>query len=65
MSSPASYSSTCIFPAKDPGLALKRAPARAGDEVINVEQLHGLLRAPLPESFVSFSFYLDEAKQRA
>lgn len=63
MSSPASSSSTCIFPAKDPGLALERAPARAGDEVINVEQLHGLIPAPVSEPFVSFSFYLhDKAK---
>lgn len=62
MSSPACYSLTCIFPAKDPGLALRRAPARAGDEVINAGQLLGLLPASLSESFVSFSFYLHKAK---
>lgn len=65
MSSPASYSSTCIFPAKDPGLASERAPASVGDEVINAEQFHGLIPAPLLKSFVSFSFYLHKAKQRA
>lgn len=65
MSSPASYSLTCIFPAKDQGLASKRAPAGVGEEVINAEQLRGLIPASLPKSFVSFAFYLHKAKQRA
>ena len=65
MSSPASYSLTCIFPAKDPRLASKRAPAGVGEEVINAEQLRGLIPAPLPKSFVSFAFYLHKGKQRA
>lgn len=56
MSSPASYSSTCIFPAKDPGLASKRAPARAGDELINAGQLHRLLPASLSEFLFLFPF---------
>ena len=65
MSSPASSSLTCIFPAKDRGLARKRTPAGVGEEVIHAEQFHGLIPAPLPESFASFAFYLHGAEKRA
>lgn len=41
MSSLASCSSTCILPANDPGQSWKRAPASAGDEVINAEKFVG------------------------
>lgn len=62
MSSPASYISTCILRAKDPGLWWNRAPASTGDGEIKTEQLRGLL----PSFFlrVSFSFYLCKTEQR-